>query len=199
MRDLLVPISLVAIGVLLLGCEAFIPSAGVLGVLSATALIAGVLSAFYFGGLAVGTGFMAATFFGVGALIVFMVRRWPHTTIGKLILVEPPQREKLLPDRSEFQALVGQVGCATSVMLPSGFVEIEGKRYDATAEGAVEAGTWVEVVAIRSGRILLVRPVSEEVARRARSHSSQTGEKSADPLSSPSHDVVPDPFDDALG
>lgn len=199
MKELLLPLGLVAVGVLLLACETFIPSGGVLGVLAALALLSGVATAFYYGGLAVGTVFMTATFVSVGALVAYMIRKWPNTTMGKLILVEPPKETQLLPDRSELHALVGRVGRAVVVMLPGGFVEIDSKRYDATAVAAVEQGSWVEVVGIRSGRILLVRPVSEESALQAALEAEREQTRRKDPLSMPAGEGVPDPFDDALG
>ena len=195
MRELLLPIGLVVLGVLLLTSEAFIPSAGVLGVMSALCLLGGVVSAFYYGGLGVGTIFMMATIAGVGFLISYMVRKWPQTTFGKLVLIEPPSEKDLLPDRTEFKSLVGRVGQALSLMLPSGLVEIDDKRYDATAKTTVEKGTWVEVVAVQNGRNLVVRPVSAEKALRAREQEA----RSRDPLSAPVDEVLPDPFDDPLG
>ena len=195
MKDLLIPIGLIGFGVFFLVIEAFIPSAGLLGILAAICLLSGILSAYYYGGMAVGTTFMSFTFIGVGLLIAYMIKKWPETTFGKLILVEPPPTEELLPDRSEFQQLVGRVGQASSVMLPSGFVEIEGKRYDAVAQNTVEEGTWVKVQSIRNGRILVVRPVSEEVAIRAR----QETENGSDTIPDVTDDILQDPFDDPLG
>jgi hypothetical protein len=128
-----------------------------------------------------------------------MIRKWPHTAIGKLILVEPAKEEQLLPDRTEIHAMVGRVGRAVAVMLPGGFVEIDSKRYDATAVATVEQGSWVEVFGIRSGRILLVRPVTEEVALQAAQEAEREQRRHKDPLSMPAGEGVPDPFDDPLG
>lgn len=167
MKQLFIPVCLVGLGVFLIAIEAILPSAGVLGILAALSLLAGVVSAFFYGGLAVGTGFMVATFVGVALFIAYLIRRWPDTTLGKLILVEPPPTEELLPDRSEVHSMVGRVGQALSLMLPSGFVEIDGRRFDASAETTVEQGTWVEVVSVRNGTNLIVRPIDEAAARRS--------------------------------
>ena len=195
MKDMLIPLALIGFGVFFLVTEAFIPSAGLLGVLSAICLVVGVLSSFYYGGMTVGTTFMTATFVGVGLLIAYMIKKWPETTFGKLILVEPPPEEELLPDRSELQSMEGRFGQAVSLMLPSGFVEIEGKRYDAVAQSTVEEGTWVKVQSIRNGRILVVRPVGAEEALQEQ----QAIDRERNPLSQPADEVLPDPFDDPLG
>ena len=120
--------------------------------------------------------------------LAFMIRRWPDTTLGRLILVEPAPEQELLPDRSEYQTLVGRVGRALAVMLPSGIVEIDNKHYDAVAESTVEEGTWVQVVSVHDGRTLLVRPVSAEQAIKAR--------RDQDPLATPVEELQ-DPFEEA--
>lgn len=198
MNDLLVPLSLVALGVFFIVVEMFVPSAGVLGILAALSLVAGVISSFFYGGMTTGTVFMGSTIVGVGMLINYLVRKWPHTTLGRMILVEPPPPEELLPDRSELHAMVGRTGQAVSLMLPSGFVEIEGKRFHASGETTIEQGAWVEVVSVRNGNNLIVRAISEEVAIRAQS-ASQSGtapretDRQVDPLERPVSDVL-DPF-----
>lgn len=192
MDIMLIPICLVALGVFLIAIEAFIPSAGVLAILAACALIGGVVAAFVQGGLYVGTAFMFATTVGVIAFVAWMIRIWPDTKLGKLILVEPSPPETLLPNRQAFQELVGRIGQTTSVMLPGGLIDIDGVTHEAVAMRAVEANTWVEVVKIRNGRILEVRPVDQEVALQRR----QAAAREADPLSTPIDDVVPDPFND---
>jgi len=130
MREYLIPIGLVLLGVLLIGSEAFVPSAGILGVLAVASLIGGVVMAYYYGGLVVGTFFMVATGAIVTGLTMKMIRWWPQSTIGKLMLVEPA-REELLVDRSAIQSMVGRAGKALGLMMPGGMIEIDGKRFDA--------------------------------------------------------------------
>ena len=194
MTELLVPIGLVLLGLLILFLEAFIPSAGVLSVISTLCLVGGVGAAYYYGGFSTGTAFMVCTMVVVGVLISSMVKWWPHTALGKLILVEPPPADELVPDRSEIEALVGRVGQALSLMLPSGLIDIDGKHYDAFGNSTIEKGTWVEVTSVR-GRNLMVRPVSEEVARREQADRI----KADDPLSQSVNQLLADPFEDPLG
>ena len=186
MSDLLVPIGCILLGLVIMALEMFIPSAGVLGVTSALLLIGGVVSSFYYGGLGVGTVFVAATSIATGVMISFLVRWWPHTRLGELILPENTTTEEVLPDRSRLASMVGRVGQARAVMLPGGIVEIEGERFDAIGLRTIEQGTWVEVTGVQ-GNDLLVKPISVEEARRSAGSS-----------------VVPnaefqDPFEDPLG
>lgn len=189
--NIITPIALAAFGVLFIALEVFIPSAGVLGVLATVSLLSAIVSAFWYGGLTVGTIFMAITVIGVLFFIQYLVKKWPTTTLGRLILVEPPAEDELLPDRSELHSMVGRVGQALSLMLPSGFVEIDGKKFDASATGTVEEGTWVEVVSVRNGVNLVVRPIDEETALKAQREKA----REENPLSAPIEDVVPDPFE----
>ncbi len=195
MREYLIPIGLVLLGILFIASEAFVPSAGILGIFAVASLVGAIVMAYYYGGLVVGTLFMAVTGVIVTVVIMKMIRWWPHSTIGKLMLVEPPKEEDLLVDRSEMQSMVGRVGKALGLMMPGGLVEIDGKRFDALAEGAIEEGSWVEVTRITSGRILNVRSVTEERANEI----NRGTDVAPSPLSKPVKDILDDPFEDALG
>ena len=189
MREILIPLGLVALGLLLIGCEAFVPSAGILGILSTISLLAGITMAFYYGGIVTGTLFMLVTLVVVVGVLHQVFRWWPHTRIGKSILIEP-QQEAILVDRSEFRELIGRVGRSLGMMMPGGYVQVDGKRYDAVAEVAVEDGQWIVVTGLAGGRTLKVRSISEEEARRVLNRQ----QTSNDPLSRPAHEVIDDPF-----
>ena len=203
MEPLLLPLGLILLGLVLLACEAFIPSAGLLGILSATAILAGIVMAFFPPGqvapynsenLTVGTAVFGGTVLAVVLTIAGLIRWWPKTPLGKLILIDPRPADEVVPDLTPLQQLVGQVGQTRVLMLPSGMIDIEGQTYDATTDGAsIEKGIWVEVTSVR-GRNLVVRPISDEIAHQLRS----TQASSPDPLSRPVDDVVPDPFSDPL-
>lgn len=191
--NLVVPIGLAAVGIVFIALEAFIPSAGVLGALAAVALLAAMASAFWYGGLVVGTVFMTITLTGIVLLVQYLIKKWPTTPLGRMILVEPAPEEELLPDRSELHSMVGRIGKALSLMLPSGYVEIDGKKFDASSgAGTVEKGAWIEVMSVRNGTNLIVRPIDEQAAARFESKKA----RAEDPMSVPIEDVVPNPFDE---
>lgn len=194
MMKFIIPLGLLSLGMLLLASEVFVPSAGILGVLAVVSLIAGVSSAYYYGGIVVGTIVFAITLAICAVLISSMIKWWPQTRLGKRILVQPVRGDDVLPDRSAQQSLLGAVGQAVSVMLPSGRVEIYGKQYDATARTSVESGEWLKVIEVR-GRNLIVRTIDEEVARQELAAHARV----SDPLSQPVEEIVADPFEDPLG
>lgn len=192
MREILIPLGCVALGLLLIASEVFVPSAGIIGILATISLVSGVVLAFYYGGMVTGAFFMMATLAVVVAVLYQVFRWWPHTWIGKQILIEPAA-ETILVDRSEYQNLVGQVGKTAGVMMPGGYVEIEGKRYDAVAEVAIEDGQWITVTGLAAGSTLKVRSISEQAAHRELRRQQPDA---VDRLSRPVENGFEDPFDE---
>ncbi len=185
-------IVLLLLGLALVVMEAFIPSGGVLGFLAALAFVGAVVFAFISGPVH-GAILLFIAVFGTPVLIVLMLKWWPRTPIGRRILLGVPSSDDVLPDRRrrrELRELVGHIGQAKSVMLPSGPVLIHGRIIDAVSEGmAIEAGQKVEVVEVRGSRVV-VRPYEgdEEVEQK-----SATG--ADDLLTRPIDSLGIDPFE----
>jgi membrane-bound serine protease (ClpP class) len=181
------PFLILFAAVVLLVLEAFIPSGGVLGVLSTTAFVAAICTAFAYGGMKMGTAFMAATAVLLPVLIGLLIKIWPKTPFGRRILIEPPESSQLVPQlHRERQQLIGQRGVAISPLLPAGAIRIGGRTMDAISDGmSIEKGTPVEIVAVRNNA-LVVRPCSGR------------SEVSESPEEAPLNTVIPDPFDDSL-
>ncbi|QEG40616.1 NfeD family protein [Roseimaritima ulvae] len=155
-------ILLLILFLVLFALEFFIPSGGIIGLCAAAALIAAVVVGFLhsptlgFGTLLVGLLLVPAAF-GV------MVRVWPKTSIGKNILGAPVVSEM----RSVYQPYLNRVGIAKTDLLPSGMVEIDGRRLDAISTGvAIDKGTVIEVVSIDGGKIH-VRPTDRPLPEQA--------------------------------
>lgn len=186
-------ILLLIIGLTLIFLELFIPSAGVLGFLAIVSLVASVVWAYMKGGMAVGTMFLAAEVILVPIAIGIAFRIWPYTPMGKRILLGAPD----LGDPDEIEAssltgLVGKRGISTSVLLPSGVVEIEGETYDVLATGgAIDRGTAIEVIEVEGTRVFVVEARDDEVAQ---SKPAEEGDLYSKPLESLGIDPSEDPF-----
>jgi membrane-bound ClpP family serine protease len=155
---------LLLLGLSLVMLEVFVPTGGLLGFLSLTAILVGIALAFWHGGLAYGFGFLLVTAVAV-PLVLGMAFRWlPGTPIGRRILPAVPTSKDVLPDTEErrvLRGLVGKIGTAKSPMLPSGAVVVEGRTIDAVSEGQpIEVGQPVRVIEVRGTRVI-VRPVEE--------------------------------------
>lgn len=149
---------------MLLGCalmvlEVFIPSAGILGFLSATSFLGAIYFAFQRGG-ATGLTFTLGVMVVVPVVLSLAFKYLPYTPIGKALLGTLPTDEEVLPSDPR-KALVGRVGVARSKMLPSGAVEIDGQMIDAVTQGLpIDPGQYVEVIEVRANRVV-VRPAAE--------------------------------------
>lgn len=184
-----------AIILLLLGCalvvlEVFIPSGGVLGILSGLAILGSIIFAFRRDTTA-GLSFALIALVAVPVLITLAFRIWPHTPIGKAFLGELPSEAETKPIDPR-RELVGHLGIAKSLMLPSGSVLIDGHLIDAISQGdAIESGEPVVVVEVRANRVVVRRADPDEVDRRV--------DDPRDLLSKPIDQLGFDGFDEPLG
>jgi membrane-bound ClpP family serine protease len=195
-------LGLLVIGLLLVILEVFIPSGGVLGVLSAMAIIGAVVVAFT-GGVRSGAIVLGLTAVLVPLVLSVAVKYWPHSPLGRLILIKLPKSDReILPidEWGDPKQLVGRLGRAKSKMLPGGVVVIERRKYDAVSHGAaIEPGQVVKVVGVRNGRIV-VRPSDEPLADEPAPQPVKTAEaeSEADLLSQPIDALGLESLDDPL-
>jgi membrane-bound serine protease (ClpP class) len=155
-------------GILLLALEVFIPSGGILMILSLFSLGAGVVMVFY-APASEGGGVTAGVITIIGLVMLLVVVGgmflyfFPQTSMGKqYFLSQPTEEESAVTTEAEdaFAQLRGQLGKTVTQHQPSGAVEVQGRRYDSVTEGMfVDAGQLVRVVAVK-GTQLIVRPVS---------------------------------------
>ncbi len=182
-------ILLLALALALLVLELFVPSGGLLGLLSGVGIVASIVLVFR-ESATYGALYLIGLAILLPLILVSMVRYWPHTAIGRMMLNIPPPGTETTPSevQNPLEDLVGKVGQAKSKMLPSGAIIIDGRTYDAFSGGfAVEAGDTVEVIRVEGNRIM-VRPSTVRAANTV----------SSNPLDRPIEEVIPDPFDDPL-
>jgi membrane-bound ClpP family serine protease len=158
MQDLALAYALIAIGLLLLAAELFLPTAGIVGVLGVAAVIAGVTIAFSYSST---QGFVAVVIVlilvpSVGPLLMHYV---PKTALGRRFFLVGPEEDATvaqMPVNLELEHLRGRYGKTLSPLRPSGAAEIDGRRVDVLSEGTmVEAGRWVKVIDVKAGRVVV--------------------------------------------
>lgn len=148
-----------AAGLIVLVADVFLPSHGILTVVSLGLLAYGVYLTF---GLSPAAGFTS-----IGGLLVVVpsilfvaVRNWHRTPIGRRI--SPPNPVLAESDRmpvESLRALVGVRGRSVTPLRPVGVCLIDGQRLECMSEnGMLSANTPVEVVRL-ADRTLVVRPV----------------------------------------
>ncbi len=162
MSPLLWITALVVVGLALIVLEVFVPSGGVLGLLSVLALGAGVVTAFVEQGAAAGMFVLAGTFVAVPAVLVFAFRWFPVTPLGRRVLPPPPMADDVLPDvaeRRRLRGFVGSRGRTEGELLPWGRVVVDGQMFEAVSDGGpLAADAPIEVSGVQ-GRSLVVRQV----------------------------------------
>jgi membrane-bound serine protease (ClpP class) len=155
--------SLIGVAALLLLIEVFVPSGGIIAVVSVLAGVSGVVCLFFMDENPILWGVL-----GMLSLVVlfplaflFWLKVMPLTPMGRVLLGEPTKSvQAAKPEPVDpLAALVGREAMASTPLRPVGKVEIGGERYEAIVEGApVEVGERVRVVATR-GHELRVRRV----------------------------------------
>ncbi len=175
-------------GLALAMLEVFIPSGGVLGFLSLSAVVVSIVLAFRH---SPGTGFtfLGMAIVGLPAAFTTALHFFPRTRMGQRMILGAPSDDEVISEedpRKVLRAMVGKHGVTLSVMLPSGRVRIDDRLYDAMSEGLpIEAGEPVTVIDVRGGS-LVVRVSSQEPPRT----------NPTDPLARPIESWGIDPFDE---
>ncbi len=143
--------------------DVFVPSAGMLLAMTVLAALGAVLFGFrssYWMGMAMLTMVIAS----VPVFVFVAIRVWPHTPLGRLIILKQPDAEPADAtslEVNQLQELVGHVLLAEMAFLPGGQVRVGYRRFNALAEsGFIEAGSRVRVLAVRE-RNLIVRATDD--------------------------------------
>ncbi|MEM7453128.1 MAG: NfeD family protein [Planctomycetota bacterium] len=195
MDPLYISLLLLLAGLMVIFLELFVPSAGILGIVAGILLVSGVIVAF-FDGLQTGAIVLILTVVSIPVLLVVMVQIWPHTPIGRRVLIGARTEEEVLPQTEAYtdrERLVGRIGIAKTKMLPSGIILIDDAKYDALSDGfAIEQNQPVKVVAIKGTRIL-VQPYDGEIEDVNDLPAADT-----DVLAQPIEDLGIGPIDDLL-
>lgn len=158
---------LLVLGLMVLVAEVFIPSGGLLMVVTAGTLVGSLICAWlawWPARPAMFWGFLSTVVGLIPVTVVWAFWVWPSTAIGRRALLEGPTAEQLDAFHDEavkFAGYVGQVGTTATVLNPAGMLELGTERLHCQSEGTlVEAG--VSVVVVRTTHnLVIVRPTRE--------------------------------------
>lgn len=157
--------------------DLLVPSGGLLLILACASALGAILFGFRAGttqGMIMLTLIVAA----IPILLAIAIRIWPHTPLGRRIILRPPKKSKEKEEakssaKSErkkgsagpiLEQLVGTVHELSAALLPSGQIKVGHRFLNATAEsGFIDEGSRVEVIAVRE-RNLIVRPTEKPVS-----------------------------------
>ena len=155
----------------LLVAEFFVPSGGMVGILSLVALVISVWSAkqaWY--GVRPGAwyAYLACVLVLIPGSVYGLFRYLQSSEYGENVFLDGPRSEDVTPfdeQTRHLDDLLGAVGTAMSDLMPSGVCRIDGERMDCTSDaGLIVAGVRVTVVGRRGTRTLVRPATAEEMA-----------------------------------
>jgi membrane-bound serine protease (ClpP class) len=157
--------ALIALGFVMLAAELFVPSGGLLFVLSLGSLGVGIALTFQ-SSVKTGMATLIGVFIALPIVGGVMLHYWPRTPMGKRLFMKVPEEDdaSIHPAQKDLEPLRGRMGKALSSLRPAGVVDFDGKRVDALTEGMmVDPGQLVRCVDVRAGKVV-VRPVEKRSA-----------------------------------
>jgi membrane-bound serine protease (ClpP class) len=151
---------LIAVGLLLLAAELFLPSGGLLFVLSLAALVGGVAMTFlYSEDASTGIITLIGVFIAVPVMSTVLLHYWPKTPMGKRFFLAGPDEDATvasMPVNVELEQLRGRFGRTVTELRPAGTTDFDGRLVDTITEGLmVEAGQWVRCIDVKAGKVIV--------------------------------------------
>jgi membrane-bound ClpP family serine protease len=146
---------LFAVGILFIAVEVIIPGA-ILGTIGGLLMFAGCYVAFADYGTLGGTlaVFAAITIGGLALFIEFWVL--PRTKLGKRAFLTQEVTGVSAAYGKEALELVGQSAEALTMLSPSGYVRVDGRRYEAFCQsGQVPAGAILDIIGADNFRLIV--------------------------------------------
>jgi len=142
--------------------EVFVPSGGLISICALACLISGAAIFFHHSTAAgwIGVGIAAVM---IPAVLIIAYKIFPKTRFGKSVTLTPPTRQQgdAIPDTTELQKLLGEVGVVLTPLRPVGMCDFAGQRVECVAEsGYVDKGKKVKIIDVESTQ-LTVRMIEE--------------------------------------
>lgn len=146
---------LFSLGIVLLAVEVIIPG-GILGAIGGLLMFGGCILAFkdygtLGGGIAIATGMFLA-----GLTFYIEFRILPKTAAGKRAFLKSEITGVSAAFGDEARELIGRPAEALTMLSPSGYIRIDGKRYEAFCQsGQAPAGSQLEVTGADNFRLIV--------------------------------------------
>lgn len=150
-------IILLAIGVLLLAVELVVPGA-IIGTIGALAMLAGVLVAFGEFGVRGGLLTLGGVIVVLSAVIYIELVWLPKSAIARWFSMSTTLEGQSQPPLATEDTVIGADAVAETVLSPSGYVRVAGRRYEAFCrDGYAPVGEALRVVSLDNFRLIVTR------------------------------------------
>jgi membrane-bound ClpP family serine protease len=150
-------ILLFAVGILLIAAEVIVPG-GILGAIGGLLMFGGCILAFLdFGSLGGLIAVLVA--FTLGGLVIFFEFRFlPKSKWGKRAFLNAQVTGVSAAVGREALQLVGKTAEALTLLSPSGYVRVDGQRYEAFCQsGQAPAGSVLEIIGADNFRLIVTQ------------------------------------------
>jgi membrane-bound serine protease (ClpP class) len=144
------------VGILLLAAEVFMPGA-ILGIIGGLSMAAGCVVAFDQFGVAGGLVATAVAALLLGLMLVVEFVLLPRTRLGRKMFVQSTVAAKSQPEVAP-DGSIGREATALTTLAPSGYVSVDGHRYEAfCASGHAPVGTVLKVTGRDTFRLIVTK------------------------------------------
>ncbi|MDI1248656.1 MAG: NfeD family protein [Lacunisphaera sp.] len=145
------------IGALLLAAEIFLPG-GVAGIIGGLSMAAGCVVSFVVFGPGGGTIATVVALALLGLTLYLELVWLPTTSFGKKLIVQSKVEAVSQPPLANPGMVVGKAAEALTTLSPSGYVLVEGRRYEAFCRsGQVPKGATLRVIGIDNFRVIVTQ------------------------------------------
>jgi membrane-bound ClpP family serine protease len=158
MDNLTLAYILIAVGIILMVAELFIPTGGICFLLAAVFAIAGITLIFLYGDTTTGIIALISVFVAAPVLLSALFYLWPDSLWGRRLIprAEDNMTIAAMPANAALEQLKGRMGKAIAPLRPAGIVDFDGKRIDCVTEGMmIDADQWVRCVDVKAGRVVV--------------------------------------------
>jgi membrane-bound ClpP family serine protease len=144
-------------GIMLLAADVFVTSF-VIGGIGGAAMIAGCVLVYRaFGALPAGLAGVGVAAL-LGAVIYIELFLLPRTRMGKGLVVESTSGSSSQPPVAP-EAVIGKPATAVTILAPSGYVLVEGRRFEAFCRsGHADRGDALSVIGVDNFRLIVTKP-----------------------------------------
>ena len=152
-------IVLVSVGFVAIFVEFFVPAGGLVGAAGLAAMVVGIVFAYRDQGNLAGTLLLLLAIIGVPLSLALGFKIFPHTFIGKRLILsqtQPPDQGYTASSSEKYEGLLGKEGIVISPLRPAGMVRIGSEKFSVVTEGDMAAtGVAVKVIAVEGNRIVV--------------------------------------------
>lgn len=144
------------VGILLLAAEVFMPGA-ILGIIGGLAMLAGCIVAFDQFGLVGGSIATAVALLLLGLMLLVEFIVLPRTRLGRKMFVQSSVVSRSQPELASDDC-IGREAVALTTLAPSGYVALDGHRYEAfCSSGHAPKGATLKVTGRDTFRLIVTK------------------------------------------